>query len=129
MQWSTTGSSKGGDRRNSRCTLPSGTKQHLIQWKGISDQHNTWEHEEILGADWLKYFWDKSGKTDSWEVEQVLDTCTLRPGATEYLICWKGFSEAQDSWEPDANLSETALEDFRARECLLNGLPPVLGSR
>src|SRR5579863_5302281 len=43
-----------------------------------------------------------------WEVEKILQERTRR-GKKQYLIRWKGYSEAHDSWEPKANLNAPEL--------------------
>ena len=40
---------------------------------------------------------------EEWEVEQILNR-RVRQGKTEYYVRWKGFSEAHDSWEPEAHM-------------------------
>src|SRR5579863_4625274 len=43
-----------------------------------------------------------------WEVEKILQERTWC-GKKQYLIRWKGYSEAHDSWEPDAYLNAPEL--------------------
>src|SRR5579863_4373909 len=43
-----------------------------------------------------------------WEVEKILQERTRR-GKKQYLIRWKGYSDAHDSWEPKANLNAPEL--------------------
>src|SRR5579863_9291110 len=43
-----------------------------------------------------------------WEVEKILQERTRR-GKKQYLIRWKGYSEAHDSWEPKAYLNAPEL--------------------
>jgi Chromo (CHRromatin Organisation MOdifier) domain len=52
---------------------------------------------------------------EEWEVEKVL--ASQHQGCwkgLQYLIRWKGFSEAHDSWEPPKNLENAheAIKDF-----------------
>lgn len=44
-----------------------------------------------------------------WEVEKVIGR-RIRRGRAEYLIRWKGCSENDNTWEPAANLCDTASE-------------------
>ena len=43
-----------------------------------------------------------------WEVEKILDMRTWR-SQKQYLICWKGYSDAHDSWEPWENINTPLL--------------------
>jgi hypothetical protein len=44
------------------------------------------------------------GETE-YEVEHILDSCCTGRGChLEYLVRWKGYSEADDSWEPWENI-------------------------
>jgi hypothetical protein len=43
-----------------------------------------------------------------WEVEQIL-SARKRRHQLQYLVRWKGFSEAHDSWEPLTNLNADLL--------------------
>jgi transposase InsO family protein len=48
-----------------------------------------------------------------WEVEQILGA-RRRRNQLQYLVRWKGFSEAHDSWEPLSHINaEQLIEDFR----------------
>ena len=51
-------------------------------------------------------------KEEEWEVEEVLDTRTMRKNK-QYLVRWKGFDRSHDSWEPAGNL-QNAREKVRA---------------
>ena len=43
-----------------------------------------------------------------WEVKQILDMRTRQSGK-QYLICWKGYSSAHDSWKPQENINAPLL--------------------
>ena len=43
-----------------------------------------------------------------WKVEQILDMRTQQSGK-QYLIRWKGYSSAHDSWEPWENINAPLL--------------------
>lgn len=45
-----------------------------------------------------------------WEVEAVVGR-RIRRGYVEFLIRWKGCSEDDNTWEPTANLCDTAMEE------------------
>ena len=50
---------------------------------------------------------------EEWEVERILDMVPTKFGR-KYLVRWKGFSEASDTWEPAEHLlnAGTAIESF-----------------
>ena len=48
---------------------------------------------------------------DEWAVESIVAR-RVRPGhGTEYRVRWAGFSEAEDTWEPEDNVAECAALD------------------
>ena len=50
-----------------------------------------------------------------WEVERVLGS-QRRHNQLQYLIRWKGFSEAHDSWEPLTHINtDSLIEDFHQK--------------
>ena len=51
-----------------------------------------------------------------YEVERILDSrCVGRGRRLEYLVRWKGYSEADDSWEPRQNIhAPDLLRQFHA---------------
>ena len=53
---------------------------------------------------------------EEWEVEQILDE--RKQGQTQqYLVQWKGYSSAHDSWEPIAGINASDLiADFHKRK-------------
>src|SRR5271154_1993604 len=53
---------------------------------------------------------------EEYEVEAVLAKRT-RVGRTEYLVCWKGYSPENDTWEPIENLknAQQAIKTYEAR--------------
>ena len=40
---------------------------------------------------------------EEWEVEKILDL-RQRHGKNEYLIRWKGYTQGDNTWEPEDNL-------------------------
>ena len=53
-----------------------------------------------------------------WEVEQILDMRTWRSGK-QYLIFWKGYSSAHNSWEPWENINTSLLMvEFEKRKSM-----------
>ncbi|KAI7943923.1 hypothetical protein MJO28_011451 [Puccinia striiformis f. sp. tritici] len=53
---------------------------------------------------------------EEWEVEEVLD-CKGKGKRRRYLISWRGFGPAENSWEPESNLTncQELLNQFKKR--------------
>ena len=53
---------------------------------------------------------------EEWEVDKILDSRQTKQGR-KYLVRWKGFSEADDSWEPAEHLlnASAALADYQTQ--------------
>jgi len=56
---------------------------------------------------------DDVEEEDVYEVEAVVGQ-RKKKGRNEYLIKWKGYASDENTWEPVANLNESAREDARA---------------
>ena len=53
-----------------------------------------------------------------WEVESILEVRRWR-NQLQFLVCWKGFSEAHDCWEPASNIhADELVQDFYKRHPL-----------
>lgn len=48
---------------------------------------------------------DGEEETKEFEVEKILEVHHKKNKAREFLIRWKGFSSADDTWEPEENLN------------------------
>jgi Chromo (CHRromatin Organisation MOdifier) domain len=70
---------------------------------------------ELYGKEFAEPPPDLIAGHKEWEVEKVLASwCQGRWKRLQYLIRWKGFSEAHDSWEPPENLENAheVIKDF-----------------
>jgi Chromo (CHRromatin Organisation MOdifier) domain/Cupin-like domain len=50
------------------------------------------------------------GEESFWAMEKVVGR-RIKGGKVQYLVRWKGFSEAENTWEPAENLCDTAMAD------------------
>ena len=52
---------------------------------------------------------------EEYEVERILKKRMTAGGVTEYLIRWKGYGEADDTWEPEYNVehAQEAIAQFK----------------
>ena len=65
-----------------------------------------------------------------WEVESILKV-RRRRNQLQFLVRWKGFSEAHDSWEPAKNIhADELVEDFYKRHpaAIRSLSPPTIRS-
>ena len=90
---------------NFRLELPSHWKIHdVFHAKLLHPYKETEEH----GENFTEPPPDLIDGEPEWEVEQILDMRTRRSGK-QYLIRWKGYSSAHDSWEPWENINAPLL--------------------
>ena len=96
---------EGVGHTNFRLELPSHWKIHnIFHTKLLHPYKETEEHRE----NFTEPPPDLINGEPEWEVEQILDMRTRRLGK-QYLICWKGYSSAHDSWEPWENINAPLL--------------------
>jgi len=43
---------------------------------------------------------------EEWEIEKILDL-QQRHGKNKYLVRWKGYTQGDNTWEPEENLQNT----------------------
>lgn len=103
---------------------------YLVKWVGYNKP--TWELEEnVIGCDDLIRNWEiedeirKKDERDKWqamqntgeyEVARILDVKNYKNGTRDFLVRWKGFSAADDTWEPEDNLTcDDKIEAFLSR--------------
>lgn len=48
---------------------------------------------------------EKPKKRKEWEVERIVGVKYNEDNSREFLIHWKGYREADDSWEAETNLN------------------------
>jgi Chromo (CHRromatin Organisation MOdifier) domain len=95
-----------------RIQLPTQWKIHDTFHAALLHPHKT---TELYGNAFTEPPPDLITGHEEWEVENIL--ASRRKGRwkrLQYLIRWKGFSEAHDSWEPPENLENAhkVIEDF-----------------
>jgi transposase InsO family protein len=90
------------------------------QWKVHNVFHakllHPYKETEEYGVNFQEPPPDLIDGAEEFEVEQILDERT-RGGKKQYLIRWKGYAEAHDSWEPLTNIhAPDRIEDFHQRQ-------------
>ena len=108
---------------------PAEVKVHYLGWNSSTDEWIALADERILKEfdelpDEKPYSWDmEEGLVDledmQYEVERIMRKKSTRDGDVKYLIRWKGYSSAYDSWEAAEDVSEEAIEEFD--DAKLNG--------
>lgn len=97
---------------------------YRVRWENYSAKDDTWQPKESLNCnDLLKEYHDNLNESilkreeakllaktaakksnNEYEVEAILDSKTQK-GQTKYLIRWKGWDAADDTWEPESTLN------------------------
>lgn len=109
-------------------------KHYLIRWKGYGPESDTWEPATTLNCNELiKEFHAKTpgsstkrkkenrrnkgkptkhksipvtwSENEEFEVDKILEVHHKRDGTREFLVSWKGYPAAENSWEPEENMT------------------------
>lgn len=59
----------------------------------------------ITGKDTATEDEDEKGEQKEFEVEKIIEVHFKKNKKREFLIRWKGFTSADDTWEPEENLN------------------------
>ena len=90
---------------NFHLKLPAHWKIHnIFHAKLLHPYKETEKH----GENFMKPLSDLIEEELEWKVEKILDMRTQQ-SQDQYLICWKGYSSAHDSWEPWKNIKTPLL--------------------
>lgn len=112
-----------------------GQRLYLIRWKGYEEESDTWEPESTLNcADLISEFLatkdteatpksgkrgrakkskkkggedddDESESVGEYEVDKIIEVHHKRNGQREFLVHWKGYTHADNTWEPEEHMS------------------------
>jgi hypothetical protein len=90
-------------------TLPAQWKQRKLHDVFHASLLTPYRKTEAHGANFLEPPPDIIDGEDEYKVEQVLDSKKMgQKQRLHYLIQWKGYSEAHDTWEPEENVRHVA---------------------
>ena len=93
----------------------------------------TWKIHDVFHASLLSTYWEtaKHGPNyansppekiegeDEYEITEILSH-RGSPGCHSYLVSWKGYSSAENTWEPEQNLqhAQAILKEYKRRRNL-----------
>ena len=92
--------------KNNNCTDLQKDKKDLIDEEKIQAKENDANIKKTV-EDAPEF------EEDDLEVEKILDKVVYEDGKVYYLLRWKGYGPADDTWEPPENLAcEDLIEEF-----------------
>jgi len=106
------------------------TTEYFIKWEGYQDSANTWEPESNLNKELLADYKASQKKEPSekpkkvkyyekaethYEIEKIVKA-RKKGNTTEYFIKWEGYQESDNTWEPESNLDEDMLAEYKASQ-------------
>ncbi|GBE79602.1 Transposon Tf2-12 polyprotein [Sparassis crispa] len=99
-----------------RLTLPRGWRIHPVFHASLLSPY---KETEIHSPNDTRPPPDLIEEHEEYEVEAILNH-RQRYGWTQYLVKWKGYASAENSWEPEANLTNAKglLGEYKRRRCL-----------
>ena len=123
--------------------IRNGQVEYLLKWEGYGHSDNTWEpasnvncydliaefernnaHRPVrneIPADVLRSCRRltlglmNDSDEEEYVIERILDR-RVRSGVTEYFIKWQGYSDSDNTWEPESNLNcQELIQQFERR--------------
>ena len=92
--------------KNNNCTDLQKDKKDLIDEEKIQAKENDATIKKTVEE-------APEFEEDDLEVEKILDKVVYEDGKVYYLLRWKGYGPADDTWEPPENLAcEDLIEEF-----------------
>nr|CAI5840763.1 unnamed protein product [Callosobruchus analis] len=100
-----------------------GVRHYLIRWKGYEEESDTWEPENTLNCpELINAFKEqkknkKTGKDSKSKQKEDADEEDWDENQDfEFLVSWKGYGAADNSWEPEEHMScKDLIDKFMAK--------------
>jgi hypothetical protein len=109
-----------------------GLTKFRVRWEGYPPQEDTWEPADNI-ADIVLNEWKKKKRMSGTAEHCILDQAKQKGGNVVYRLRWKGFGAKNDTWEPEENIFEYAMKEWRQKlaslekskiEALSSSVPP-----